>query len=32
MRLRAHLFASSDLAFAPILQLWNQSISCQPAE
>jgi hypothetical protein len=32
MRLRAHLFASPDLAFAPILQLWNQSISCQPAE
>jgi len=32
MRLRAHLFASPDLAFAPVLQLWNQSISCQPAE
>jgi hypothetical protein len=32
MRLRAHLFASPDLTFAPVLQLWNQSISCQPAE
>ena len=32
MRLRAHLFASPDLALAPVLQLWNQSISCQPAE
>jgi hypothetical protein len=32
MRLRAHLFASSDRTFAPVLQLWNQSISCQPAE
>jgi hypothetical protein len=32
MRLRAHLFASPDLQYAPVLQLWNQSISCQPAE
>ena len=32
MRLRAHLFASPDLASAPVLSLWNQSISCQPAE
>jgi len=32
MRLRAHLFASPDRTFAPVLQLWNQSISCQPAE
>jgi hypothetical protein len=32
MRLRAHLVASPDLAFAPVLHLWNQSISCQPAE
>ncbi len=32
MRLRAHLVASPDLASAPVLRLWNQSISCQPAE
>jgi hypothetical protein len=32
MRLRAHLVASPDLAWAPLLQVWNQSISCQPAE
>jgi hypothetical protein len=32
MRLRAHLVASADQAFAPVLELWNQTISCQPAE
>jgi hypothetical protein len=32
MRLRAHLFASPDRTAAPVLQLWNQSISCQPAQ
>jgi hypothetical protein len=32
MRLRAHLVPSTDGAFAPLLQLWNQQISCQPAE
>jgi hypothetical protein len=32
MRLRAHLVASGDQSLAPILELWNQSISCQPSE
>jgi hypothetical protein len=32
MRLRAHLVASPDLTALPALQLWSQSISCQPAE
>jgi len=32
MRLRAHLFASPDLTALPVFLLWNQSISCQPAE
>jgi hypothetical protein len=32
MRLRAHLVPSSDRLQAPVLQLWNQQISCQPAE
>jgi hypothetical protein len=32
MRLRAHLVPSSDRNQAPLLRLWNQRISCQPAE
>jgi hypothetical protein len=32
MRLRAHLMPSFDKRQAPVLQLWNQQISCQPAE
>jgi hypothetical protein len=32
MRLRAHLVPSTDGTAAPFLQLWNQQISCQPAE
>ena len=32
MRLRAHLVPSTDRMQAPVLQLWNQQISCQPAE
>jgi hypothetical protein len=32
MRLRAHLMPSTDRLQAPVLQLWNQQISCQPAE
>jgi hypothetical protein len=32
MRLRAHLAPSTDRTLPPVLQLWNQQISCQPAE
>jgi hypothetical protein len=32
MRLRAHLVPSVDGTFPPLLKLWNQQISCQPAE
>ena len=32
MRLRAHLVPSTDRTLPPVLQLWNQQISCQPAE
>jgi hypothetical protein len=32
MRLRAHLIPSTDRLQAPLLRLWNQQISCQPAE
>jgi hypothetical protein len=32
MRLRAHLVPSTDRTQAPVLELWNQEISCQPAE
>jgi hypothetical protein len=32
MRLRAHLVPSTDRTVSPLLQLWNQQISCQPAE
>ena len=32
MRLRAHLVSSANHAFTPVLELWTQTISCQPAE
>jgi hypothetical protein len=32
MRLRAHLVPSTDMLLPPVLQLWNQQISCQAAE
>jgi hypothetical protein len=32
MRLRAHLIPSADRLQAPVLQLWNQQISCRAAE
>jgi len=32
LRLRAHLVPSPDRTVPPVLELWTQTISCQPAE